>query len=178
MLPCTDQQLQHLADSPPAVGEPPVLVPGIVYARLDNATSQDDTIPGDAAAAPCLGGSMVRELLEKLPVVGKNSSAEGWRIYRCLVDTVITDPISRGSPPVGRGRKLVFATRVPCTVFPVSQRSETLGNARKRFENLPAELFSRRLRNAKFSLPNPGLYGGDTTRVQVLLPSRTFPPLF
>lgn len=64
-----------------------------------------------------------------------------------------------------------------CTVHSVP-RVATLGNARKRFENLPAELFSRRLRNAKFSLPNPGLYGGDITRVQVLLPSRTFPPLF
>lgn len=75
-----------------AVRDPPVLVPGLFTARLDSTTSQDDTIRNDIAT--CLDGSTVRELLEKLPVSRKKSNAEGWGIYRCLVDTVITDPIS------------------------------------------------------------------------------------
>lgn len=95
MLPCTDR-LQHLSDfSADSSGS---------FLRLYRdclcLVGQRGTSPGRDTIrdgrAPCLGGSMVRELLEKLPVVGKNPESSGWGIYRCLVGTVITDPISRG----------------------------------------------------------------------------------
>lgn len=83
--------------SPPTRQEAFCACTGIVYASLDNAARRQDAIRFETTIrAPCLGGSMVRELLEKLPVVGKNPESSGWGIYRCLVDTVITDPISRG----------------------------------------------------------------------------------
>lgn len=66
------------------------LVPGLFMPRW---TTRQDAI---RLRAPCLGGSMVRELLKRnYRLLGKIPRG-GWGIYRCLVDTVITDPISRG----------------------------------------------------------------------------------
>lgn len=72
-----------------------MLVPGLFTARLDSATLQDDTIRDDRVA-PCLGGSTVRRTLPvKLPIVEKNFNVGGLENLSCLMDTVITDPISR-----------------------------------------------------------------------------------
>lgn len=70
------------------------LVPGLFMPRWT--TRQDAIRFARRLRAPCLGGSMVRELLKRnYRLLGKIPRG-GWGIYRCLVDTVITDPISRG----------------------------------------------------------------------------------
>lgn len=70
------------------------LVPGLFMPRWT--TRQDAIRFARRLRVPCLGGSMVRELLKRnYRLLGKIPRG-GWGIYRCLVDTVITDPISRG----------------------------------------------------------------------------------